>query len=49
VGGERKRLIAVTRSDNIGQGVDMGTIRLNYRFGGPVVARYWSISIVRSL
>jgi outer membrane immunogenic protein len=32
--------IAVTRSDNIGQGVDMGTIRLNYRFGGPVVARY---------
>src|ERR1700690_2584192 len=32
--------IAVTRSDNIGQGVDMGTVRINYRFGGPVVARY---------
>jgi outer membrane immunogenic protein len=25
--------IAVTRSDNIGQGVDMGMVRLNYRFG----------------
>ena len=32
--------IAVTRTDTIGQDVDMGTIRLNYRFGGPVVARY---------
>jgi outer membrane immunogenic protein len=32
--------IAVTRSDNIRQDVDMGTIRINYRFGGPVVARY---------
>jgi outer membrane immunogenic protein len=32
--------IAVTRSDNIRQDVDMGTIRLNYRFGGPVVAKY---------
>ncbi len=32
--------IAVTRSDNISQSVDMGTARLNYRFGGPVVARY---------
>jgi outer membrane immunogenic protein len=32
--------IAVTRSDNIGEGVDMGTVRLNYRFGGPIVARY---------
>jgi outer membrane immunogenic protein len=32
--------IAVTRSDNISQGVDMGTVRVNYRFGGPVVARY---------
>ena len=27
--------IAVTRSDNIRQDVDMGTVRLNYRFGGP--------------
>ena len=33
--------IAVTRSDAIKQDVDMGTLRLNYRFGaGPVVARY---------
>jgi outer membrane immunogenic protein len=32
--------IAVTRSDNIDQGVDMATVRVNYRFGGPVVARY---------
>ena len=26
--------IAVGRSDNIGQDVDMGTVRVNYRFGG---------------
>ena len=26
--------IAVTRSDNIQQNVDMGTVHLNYRFGG---------------
>jgi outer membrane immunogenic protein len=32
--------IAVTRSDNIRQDIDMGTVRLNYRFGGPVVAKY---------
>lgn len=32
--------IAVGRADNIGQNIDMGTIRVNYRFGGPVVARY---------
>jgi outer membrane immunogenic protein len=32
--------IAVTRSDNIRQDVDMGTIRVNYRFGGPVIAKY---------
>jgi outer membrane immunogenic protein len=32
--------IAVTRSDNISQDVDMGTVRLNYRFGGPIVAKY---------
>ena len=31
---------AVGRSDNISQGIDMGLIRLNYRFGGPVVAKY---------
>jgi outer membrane immunogenic protein len=27
-------------SDRIGQDVDMGLVRLNYRFGGPLVARY---------
>jgi outer membrane immunogenic protein len=32
--------IAVGRSDNIRQDVDMGTVRVNYRFGGPIVARY---------
>ena len=32
--------IAVTRSDNIRQDVDMGTIRVNYRWGGPVIAKY---------
>jgi outer membrane immunogenic protein len=29
-----------SRSDNIRQDVDMATVRLNYRFGGPVIARY---------
>ena len=32
--------IAGTLSDHIMQDVDMGTVRVNYRFGGPVVARY---------
>jgi outer membrane immunogenic protein len=32
--------IAVTRSDNIRQGLDMGVVRLNYRFGGPTAANY---------
>jgi outer membrane immunogenic protein len=32
--------IAVTRSDNIRQDVDMGMVRVNYRFGGPVIAKY---------
>ena len=31
--------LAVTRSDHIRQDVDMGTVRVNYRFGGPV-AKY---------
>jgi len=31
---------AVGRSDNISQGVDIGMIKVNYRFGGPVVAKY---------
>lgn len=29
-----------TRTDRISQDVDMGLVRLNYRFGGPLVARY---------
>jgi outer membrane immunogenic protein len=32
--------IAVTRTDTISQRVDMGTVRVNYTFGGPVVAKY---------
>ena len=28
------------RTDRIKQDVDMGTVRLNYTFGGPVVAKY---------
>jgi outer membrane immunogenic protein len=32
--------IAVGRSDNISQDVDMGTVRVNYRFSGPIVAKY---------
>jgi outer membrane immunogenic protein len=26
--------------NTISQGIDMVTVRLNYKFGGPVVARY---------
>jgi outer membrane immunogenic protein len=29
----------LSRTDSIGQNVDLLTIRVNYRFGGPVVAR----------
>jgi len=32
--------LVVSRVDGIKQDVDMGTIRLNYTFGGPVVAKY---------
>jgi outer membrane immunogenic protein len=31
---------SLSRSDNIRQDVDMFTARINYKFGGPVVARY---------
>ncbi len=31
---------ALSRNDSIKQDVDMGTVRLNYRFGGPVIAKY---------
>jgi outer membrane immunogenic protein len=30
----------LSRVDNIKQDIDMGTVRVNYTFGGPVVARY---------
>jgi outer membrane immunogenic protein len=30
----------ITRTDNVKQDVDMGLVRLNYRFGGPVIAKY---------
>jgi outer membrane immunogenic protein len=32
--------IAVSRADFISQDVDMGTVRVNYHFGGPVIAKY---------
>jgi outer membrane immunogenic protein len=28
------------RTQNVKQDVDMGTVRVNYTFGGPVVAKY---------
>ena len=31
---------AVFRTDSIRQDVDMVTARINYRFGGPLIARY---------
>jgi outer membrane immunogenic protein len=30
----------LSRNDSIGQGIDMVTARVNYRFGGPVIAKY---------
>ena len=32
--------IAVSRANNIRQDVDMATVRVNYRWGGPVIAKY---------
>lgn len=29
-----------SRTDRIGQDVDLITARVNYRFGGPVIAKY---------
>ena len=31
---------ATTRTDNIKQDVDLVTVRLNYKFGGPIIAKY---------
>ena len=28
------------RTESIRQDIDMGTVRLNYTFGGPVIAKY---------
>lgn len=33
-------MLVGTRTDSIRQDVDMGTVRVDYRFGGPVVAKY---------
>ena len=33
-------LPGISRGDSIKQDVDMGTVRVNYTFGGPVVAKY---------
>lgn len=33
-------IAAVTRSDDIKQNVDVATVRVNYRFGGPIIAKY---------
>jgi outer membrane immunogenic protein len=30
----------VTRGESVSQDIDMGTVRLNYTFGGPVIAHY---------
>jgi outer membrane immunogenic protein len=30
----------VFRTDSIRQDVDIATVRINYRFGGPIVAKY---------
>ncbi|HEY7842059.1 MAG TPA: outer membrane beta-barrel protein [Bradyrhizobium sp.] len=32
--------VGLSRVDNIRQDVDMGTVRVNYTFGGPVIAKY---------
>ena len=33
-------IAAINHDERIRQDVDMVTVRVNYRFGGPVVARY---------
>ena len=43
LGGRTENLTAggaLIQSDNIKQGVDMGLVRLNYKFGGPIIAKY---------
>jgi outer membrane immunogenic protein len=31
---------AVTRTEHVSQDVDMGLVRVNYRWGGPIIAKY---------
>ena len=31
---------AFSRTDNIKQDVDIGSVRVNYRWGGPAIAKY---------
>jgi outer membrane immunogenic protein len=31
---------APSRVDNVRQDVDIGTVRVNYRWGGPVIAKH---------
>jgi outer membrane immunogenic protein len=31
---------AFSRTDNVKQDMDIGTVRVNYRWGGPVIAKY---------
>jgi outer membrane immunogenic protein len=33
-------LVGTSRVDSIKQDIDMGTVRVNYTFGGPIVAKY---------
>ena len=33
------------QTDRIRQDVDMGLVRLNYKFGGPLLAKYWAIPL----
>ena len=39
-GCHRARRRAFARSIDIGQDVDLVTVRVNYRWGGPVIAKY---------
>ena len=38
--GNFNTLGVATRTEHIGQNVDMGLVRLNYRWGGPLIAKY---------
>jgi outer membrane immunogenic protein len=43
LGGNNENLTAggvLVQADRVKQGVDMGLVRLNYKFGGPIIAKY---------